>query len=162
MKISTWFATYEYSTQQMSLWKNSNECFATTFRPLTKTIMILTYLSTFLVHFTMLPPMLLLPHDWKWEQEKKRNNNNKIALLYIVADIPLVRRFLTLLNPPNPNLQTTLCMMVNITYYLELFNAIIFYCISHFLPAKVEFIVLAIIIHEHLYLVEFYIDSNKI
>ena len=54
------YSIFEYSTQQQrSSWKEIQfkQCFATTFRPLTKKIMVLVYRSIFLVHFTMLAPI---------------------------------------------------------------------------------------------------------
>ena len=35
----------------------------------------------------------------------------------------------------------TLNIVFSITYYLELYNVVILYCISHFMPTKVELVV---------------------
>ena len=51
---------------------------------------------------------------------------------------------------------------ISVTYYLELRNAIIVYCASHFLPTMVELVVCTLYIeHSHLYLVKKYINSRK-
>ena len=59
LKISSWYSTFQYLTQQyMSPWKiiQFKRHFATTSKHFTKTIMVFKYQSTFLVHFTMLAP----------------------------------------------------------------------------------------------------------